>query len=171
MWTEGQRRGDDDRRYFEVMSVAGVLCLAAFLGLELAIGTTPHFFSGRDLVLNHHWNPGPVTCLWILGIIFSLLPATYYLMKVRRVQAPWLVVLGQNALMLYFVHQVIALTFLRQRFGVLFHSWWPYVLANVLLLAALVVLARAWPPFKRRALGLARSRVRRDASAAEGART
>src|SRR5216117_2188698 len=136
VWTEGQRRGDDDRRYFEVMSLVGVLCLAAFLGLEVTIGTTPHFFSGRDLVLNQHWNPGAVTCLWILGILFSLLPATYYLMKVRRVQVPWLVVLGQNALMLYFVHQVIVLTFLRQRFGVLFHSWWPYVLANALLLAA-----------------------------------
>jgi len=171
VWTEGQRRGDDDRRYFEVMSLVGVLCLAAFLGLEVTIGTTPHFFSGRDLVLNQHWNPGAVTCLWILGILFSLLPATYYLMKVRRVQVPWLVVLGQNALMLYFVHQVIVLTFLRQRFGVLFHSWWPYVLANALLIAALVVLARAWPPFKRRALALVRSSATRGASAGAGART
>src|SRR2546425_5846749 len=67
-----------------MMSFAGVLCLAAFLALELAVGPTPHFYSGRDLVLNQHWNPGPVTCLWILGIVFSLLPAMYYLMKVRR---------------------------------------------------------------------------------------
>src|SRR5438046_1249848 len=87
VWAEGQRRGDDDRRYFEVMSVAGVLCLAAFLALELTVGTTPHFFSGRDLVLNRHWNPGAVTCLWILGIIFSLLPAVYDVMKVRRGRA------------------------------------------------------------------------------------
>jgi uncharacterized membrane protein len=167
VWAEGQRRGDDDRRYFEVMSVAGVLCLAAFLGLELTVGTTPHFFSGRDLVLNRHWNPGAVTCLWILGIIFSLLPAVYDVMKVRRVRAPWLVVLGQNALMLYFVHQVIVLTFLRQRFGVLFHSWWPYVLANALLLAALVLLAWVWPAFKRRALGLVPWRVQRGALGVE----
>jgi len=170
-WSERLRSGDDDRGYFEMMSVAGALCLAAFLGLELAVGTTPHFFSGRDLVLNQHWNPGAVTCLWILGIIFSLLPATYYVMKVRRVQAPWLVVFGQNALMLYFVHQVIVLTFVRQRFGVLFHSWWPYVLANALLIAALVVLAQAWPPFRRRALALVRSRAGRWASTVEGART
>src|SRR5207247_8100457 len=116
----------------------GVLRRAASLGRDVSIGTTSHFCSGRDLVLYQHLNPGAVTCLWILGILFSLLPATYYLMKVRRVQVPWLVVLGQNALMLYFVHQVIVLTFLRQRFGVLFHSWWPYVLANALLIAALV---------------------------------
>lgn len=167
VWAEGQRRGDDDRRYFGMMSLAGVLCLAAFLALELAVGPTPHFYSGRDLVLNQHWNPGPVTCLWILGIVFSLLPAMYDLMKVRRVQVPWLVVLGQNALMLYFVHQVIVLTFLRQRFGVLFHSWWAYVLANALLIAALVVLAQVWPPFKRRALALVRGSVQRRTSAAE----
>jgi uncharacterized membrane protein len=167
VWAEGQRRGGDERRYFAVMSAAGLVCLAAFLSLELAVGTTPHFFSGRDLVLNRHWNPGAVTCLWILGIIFSLLPAVYDVMKVRRVPAPWLVVLGQNALMLYFVHQVIVLTFLRQRFGVLFHSWWPYVLANALLLAALVVIAEVWPEFKRRALALVRSSTRRGTSSIE----
>src|SRR5205823_5232131 len=89
-------------------------------------------------------------------------------MKVRRVQAPWLVVLGQNALMLYFVHQVVALTFLRQRFGVLFHSWWPYVLANALLIAALVVLAQVWPGFKRRAFALVRASTQRGASAVGG---
>src|SRR2546427_9426891 len=75
VWAESQRRGDDDRRYFGMMSLAGVLCLAAFLALELAVGPTPHFYSGRDLVLNQHWNPGPVTFLLLLGIVFSLLPA------------------------------------------------------------------------------------------------
>ncbi len=40
-----------------------------------------------------------------------------------------------------------------------FDSWWPYALANVVLIAALVVLAPAWPEFKRRALALVRSRV------------
>jgi len=159
VWTELHRRGEDDRRYFEVMGLAGVACLVAFLALELTIGTTPHFFSGRDLVLNHHWNPGAVTCLWILGALFTLLPAAYYLMSVRRLRAPWLVALGQHALLLYFVHQVIVLTFLRQRFGVLFHSWSAYVAANVLLLAVLVVLAGVWPEFKRRARALILSRV------------
>jgi uncharacterized membrane protein len=156
VWTERERRGADERRYFEAMCLVGVLCLAAFLGLELAVGRPPHFHSGRDLVLNQHWNPGAATCLWSLGAIFSLLPTMYYVMKVRRVRAGWLVGLGQNALMLYFVHQVIVLTFLRQRFGVLLHSWWSYVMANALLISALVVLARAWPAFRRRALALVR---------------
>ncbi len=161
VWTDLHRRGADDRRYFEVMSVAGVLCLAVFLGLELAVGRTPHFYSGHDLVLNHHWTPGPVTCFWILGIIFSFMPATYYVMKVREVRAPWLVILGQNALTLYFIHQVIGRTFVSQGLGVAFHSWWPYALANALLIAGLVVLAWVWPEVKRRGLALARAWIAR----------
>ena len=40
-----------------------------------------------------------------------------------------------------------------------FDSWWPYALANVVLVAALVVLAQAWPGLKRRALALVRPSV------------
>ena len=128
-----------------------MLCLAAFLALELSIGRTPHFHSGRDLVLDQHWNPGAVTGLWILGVLFTLLPATYYLMEVRRVRPAWLVTLGQNALMLYFVHQIIVLTLVRQRLGVLFTSWWLYAPANVALIVLLVALGRLWPDVKRAA--------------------
>lgn len=166
VWTEIHRRGEDDRRYFTVMSLAGALCFAAFLALELTIGSTPHFHSGRDLVLNRHWNPGAVTCLWILGVIFTLLPVTYYLMQVKQVRAPWLVIFGQNALMLYFVHQIIVITLLRQRLGLLFHSWWLYALANVALLALLVGLGWLWPEIKRRARRLLTQRAEAGASAA-----
>jgi uncharacterized membrane protein len=158
-WTEIRRRGADDRRYFTMMSLASVLCFAAFLVLEFTIGRTPHFHSGRDLVLNGYWTPGAVTCLWILGIIFSLLPAVYYLMQVRQLRAPWLVILGQNALVLYFIHQIIVLTLVRQRLGVVFHSWWLYALANVALLVLLVGLGRLWPEIKQRVKTLSRSSV------------
>src|SRR3989442_12753002 len=84
----------------------------------------------------------------------------------RSTLFPYTTLFRSNALMLYFVHQVIVLTFLRQRFGVLFHSWWAYGLANALLIAALVVLAQVWPPFKRRALALVRGSVHRRTSAA-----
>lgn len=150
-WTDLHRRGADDRRYFVTMSLAGIGCFAAFLVLELAIGGTPHFHSGRDLVLNRHWTPGAVTALWVLGLLFTLLPITHYVMQVRRVPAPWLVILGQNALVLYFVHQIIVITLLRQRLGLLFTSWWLYALANVVLLVLLVGLGWLWPELKRRA--------------------
>jgi len=166
VWTEAHRRGEDDQRYFTVMSGAGALCFAAFLALELTIGKTPHFHSGRDLVLNRHWTPGAVTCLWILGIIFTLLPVTYYLMQVRRVRVPGLVILGQNALMLYFVHQIVVLTLARQRLGVVFTSWGLYALANVALLAVLVGLGWLWPELKRRARRLLARHAEVGASAA-----
>ena len=166
VWTEVHRRGDDDRRYFTLMSLAGTLCFAAFLILELTIGRTPHFHSGRDLVLNRHWNPGAVTCLWILGVIFTLLPVTHYLMQVRQVRAPWLVIFGQNALMLYFVHQIIVITLLRQHLGVLFQSWWLYAFANVALLALLVGLGWLWPEIKRRARRFLATRAEPGASVA-----
>lgn len=165
-WTEIRRRGADDRRYFTVMSLAGVLCFAAFLALELTIGKTPHFHSGRDLVLNRYWTPGAVTCLWILGVIFTLLPVVYYLMQVREIRAPWLVILGQNALMLYFIHQIIVLTLVRQRFGVLFTSWWLYGLAVAALLVLLVGLGWFWPELKRRARQYLAPRAETGASVA-----
>jgi uncharacterized membrane protein len=152
VWADGQRRGADSRAFFSLMLAAGTACLAAFLPLEFWLGSAPqHFSSRRDLVLHGYWNPGPVTGLWILGIVFTLLPATFYLMEVRRVRAPWLVTFGQRALMLYFVHQIIVLTLARQRLGVVFASWWLYALANVALLALLVGLGRLWPELKRRA--------------------
>jgi uncharacterized membrane protein len=149
-WAALCERGGDRTRYFTWMAAAGVLCLLAFLPLELARPDAWHFTSRHDLVLNQHWNPGGVTTLWILGVIFTGLPATFYVVEVRGNGARWLVLLGQQALVLYFVHQVIVLTILRQRLGVLFTSWWLYALANALLVAALVPLARLWPEVKRR---------------------
>jgi len=152
VWAERHGTDAGDRAFFSVVLAAGVACLAAFLPLELWLGSAPlHFSSRRDLVLNRHWNPGAVTCLFILGYIFTALPLVHYLMETRRWRPRWLVVLGQNALMLYFVHQIIALTLVRQRFGVLFSSWWLWALANVALLALLVGLGWLWPEIKRRA--------------------
>jgi uncharacterized membrane protein len=152
VWTERQRRGIDDRPFFLAMTVAGIVCIVAFLPLELWLGSAPlHFTSRRDLVLNRHWNPGAVTCLFILGYLFTAIPLGHYLMEVRRYRPGWLVVLGQNALMLYFVHQIIALTLVRERLGVLFDDWSLYVLANVALVALLVGLGWLWPEIKRRA--------------------
>jgi uncharacterized membrane protein len=152
VWTARRRRGVDDGPFFSVMIAAGIVCIAVFLPLELWLGSAPlHFTSRRDLVLNRHWNPGAVTCLFILGYLFTVIPLGHYLMEVRRYRPGWLVVLGQNALMLYFVHQIIALTLVRERLGVLLSDWLLYVLANVALLLLLIGLGWLWPEIKRRA--------------------
>jgi uncharacterized membrane protein len=161
-WAERRRTDAGDRAFFTVMLAAGAASLAVFLPLELWLGSAPlHFSSRRDLVLNRHWNPGAVTCLFIVGYIFTVLPLVHYLMELKRWRPGWLVVLGQNALMLYFVHQIIALTLVRQRVGVLFKSWWLYALANVALLALLVGLGRLWPEIKHRARQVAARRRER----------
>ena len=67
--------------------------------------------------------------------------------------------------MLYVIHQIIALTLVRQRLGVRFASWWLYALANVALIVALVGLAWLWPGIKRRVRGMVAPRGQRGATA------
>ena len=166
-WADAHRTPGSERKFFLVVLVAGAACCAAFLPLELWLGNAPlHFTSRRDLVLNRNWNPGAVTCLWILGYLFTVLPLVHYLMETRGFRPRWLVILGQSALMLYFVHQIIALTLVRQRLGVLISSWWLYALANVALLVLLVGIAWLWPEIKRRVRGMVASRGERGATAA-----
>jgi len=46
----------------------------------------------------------------VLGMLFVLMPAFYYLAEVLRWRMTWLVTLGRTALVLYFIHQLIVLT-------------------------------------------------------------
>ena len=62
----------------------------------------------------------------------------------------WLVILGQTALMLYFVHQVIELTLVSQRLGLRFNHWALYWAGNVLLIVLMVGLGWGWLQLKRR---------------------
>ena len=56
----------------------------------------------------------------------------------------WLVELGQTAMMLYFVHQIIVFTIVKQWLGVAFHSWLGYWVANVALMVVLLYIGKAW---------------------------
>jgi multiple sugar transport system permease protein len=120
--------------------------------------SSPHIGFTRDRVLNHHWIPAPITTLWILGSVFALLALAYWLCEVRGWRPQWLVVLGQTALMLYFVHQVIVYTVLgdswlaNRVFGphLNFHRWWQFWAANLALIAACVAMGYAWQAIKVR---------------------
>jgi hypothetical protein len=70
-------------------------------------------------------------------------------MEVRKVSLGWLVILGQTALMLYFVHQVIELTIVSQWLGLRFHYWALYIAANILLIILMIGLGWAWLQLKR----------------------
>jgi hypothetical protein len=121
---------------------------------ELVWPSSPHIGFTRDRVLNHHWIPAPITAVWILGSVFVMLAFFYWICERRGWRPEWLVVLGQTALMLYFVHQVIAYTVFGERWlNVRFHQWWPFWLSNLALIVACVGLGYAWQALKARSKG------------------
>jgi uncharacterized membrane protein len=159
-WRDVAARGPDAPFFRNLFIVGGVLMLLA-LAAELRWPTRPHIGFPRDRVLNHHWIPGPITTLWVLGTVFVLLALAYWVCEVRGWRPQWLIVLGQTALMLYFVHQVIVYTVFgdsRLAHWVLgehaplvnFQRWWQFLVANVALIVGCVGLGYAWQAIKAR---------------------
>jgi uncharacterized membrane protein len=149
-WLNARQRGRAaEVRWFTVAALAGIGCLIAFALYEAGLHTGDHISFKRDLMLNRHWTPAGSTLLFITGMLALLLPAVYWVMEIRRVPLGWLVILGQTALVLYFVHQVIELTIVSQRLGLRFNHWAFYTVANILLIILLVGLGRSWLRLKR----------------------
>ena len=149
-WGVRARTDERDRaRYFTVLAAAGVACLAAAVGWELWAPARPHLGFTRDYILNHHWIPSGATAAGVLGVIFLCLSAMYYLMTVKGFRFRSLVIAGQTALMLYFVHHLVVVSLVQRALGIVMKSWWVYWLSTALLLAALFGLAAAWLAIKR----------------------
>jgi hypothetical protein len=123
--------------------------LTAFFALDWLVATPLRFGLKRDFLLNRHWAPRGLTLLWIFGTFLLLLAAHYYVMEVRGWRLSWLVILGQTALFLYFVHQVVALSLVNERLGWRFNRWDLFILANAVLVVGLVGLGRLWIAAKR----------------------
>ena len=73
--------------------------------------------------------------------------------EVRGWQPHWLVMFGQTALMLYFVHQIIAYMLVHQWLHVNFKSWAMFWLSNLALVVLCIGLGYAWLAIKARARG------------------
>ena len=160
-WLEARGQSEAaEARFFRIAAVVGFLGVAAYFVSEGLLSIPAPFGFRRDFLLNHHWTPRGVTNFLVLGGVASLLAASYEVMHRRRHQLRWLVVLGQTALMLYFVHQFIELTLVSRVLKVTFKNWWLYGAANVAFVVLLVYLGRAWLEIKR----LARQRVLRPAA-------
>ena len=112
---------------------------------------TPSFSAG----LNHYWTPRGVTTFLIIAGDAWLLALCYWLMEVRRWQLPWLVALGQTALVLYFVHQLIEETLIHRMLGLRFNNWILYWSANIALIVLCVYIGRLWQTVKPRLRTLA----------------
>lgn len=149
-WLDARQRGTaTEVRWFTVAALAGAGCVIAFGLHEGWLHTGDHISFKRDLMLNRHWTPAGSTLLLITGMLALLLAASYWVMEIRKVALRWLVILGQAALMLYVVHQVIELTIVSQWLGLRFNHWALYVVANVLLIVLMVGLGWSWLRLKR----------------------
>lgn len=146
-WLEARARGArDEKRYFATAAAVGLVFLAAYGLHEWWIPTVPRFGFNRDLGfgLNHYWTPRGVTTFLIVAGVAWLLALCYWLMEVRGWRLPWLVTLGQTALVLYFAHQVIEETILHRALGLRFNNWILYWSATIALIVLCVYMGRAW---------------------------
>jgi uncharacterized membrane protein len=136
-------------RYFAVLAIAGVACLAVAVAWEVWTPGRPQLGFTRDYILNHHWIPSAATAAGVLGVIFVCLAIMYYLMTVRGHHLRPLVIAGRSAFLLYFLHHFIVVSLVQRALGIEMHSWSVYWLANALLMAALIALAAGWLAIKR----------------------
>ncbi|HEV8584799.1 MAG TPA: heparan-alpha-glucosaminide N-acetyltransferase domain-containing protein [Methylomirabilota bacterium] len=152
-WRDVASRGSD-AGYFKALAAVGAVFMVLAVLAELVWPSTPHIGFTRDAGINNHWIPAPITALWILGVVFVLLAFFYWLCEVRGWRPGWMVMLGQTALMLYFVHQIIAYTILGEGWLHLnFHQWWEFWAANFGLILACVALGYTWQAIKAHSKG------------------
>jgi uncharacterized membrane protein len=156
-WLEARARGPrEEARYFVKAAVVGLLFLVAYVAWEWWIPTTPRFGFGRDLGhgLNHYWTPRGVTTFLIICGVAWVLALCFWLMQGRGWKLPWLVTLGQTALPLYFIHQLIEETLIHRTLGLRFNNWIVYWSASVALIVLCVYMGRAWLAVKPRVRAL-----------------
>lgn len=163
-WLEAHRASPEaGRRVIVILAVIGAGLVAVFFVHDWWVATPMRFGIRRDFILNHHWTPRPATLGWVLGLVLLSLGAAYAAMERWGLRLPWLVLLGQTAMFLYFVHQVLAYTLAREWFGLRVEGWPRFWMANAVFASLLVGLGWAWRDIRRRA-----ARWRRPAAASSG---
>jgi uncharacterized membrane protein len=157
VWLEARARGPNEEvRYFTRAALVGLVFCAGYVAWERWSTTAPRFGFQRDLGhgLNEYWTPRGVTTFVIIGGVSLVLALSYWLMRVRGWKLPWLVTLGQTALPLYFIHQLIEETLIHQRLGLRFNNWILYWSATIGLIVLCVFMGRAWLAVKPRVRAL-----------------
>jgi uncharacterized membrane protein len=144
-WLDAYRRSPEaGARWLLGLTVAGVVLLLAFVAYDWWAATPVRLGLSRDFLLNRHRTPRGASLFWVFGLLFVGLGLTYWVWEVVRLRLRWLVILGQTALFLYFIHQVIVFTLVNQWLGWRFNAWPRFWLANAILLVVLVGLGWAW---------------------------
>ena len=144
-WLQTHRRDPAaGARWLAALAALGVVLLVAFVVYDWWAGTPVRIGLARDFLLNRHRTPRGATLFWVFGVLFVSLGAAYWVMEVRRLRLRWLVVLGQTALFLYFIHQAIVFVLVDQWLGWRFNEWPRFWLANAVLIVALIGIGWAW---------------------------
>jgi len=150
-WLRIARRSSEaTTRWLRSAGVVGALMVLAFFTYDRWAGTPMRFGMRRDFILNYHWTPRPVVLLWVLGMVLLMLAAAHWVMERRRLRLTWLVILGQTALPLYFLHQIIAFTLVREWLGWRFNAWPSFWLANAVFAVVLIGCGWAWRAIRGR---------------------
>jgi len=150
-WLQTHRRSPEaGARYLAVAAAAGAVMVVAFFVYDWWAATPMRFGMRRDFILNRHWTPRGAALLWVLGMVLLMLAAAYWAMERRRWRLPWLVILGQTALFLYFFHQIIVYTLVKEWLGWRFNAWPWFWLANAVLVTVLIACGWAWRQIKSR---------------------
>jgi hypothetical protein len=159
-WLEAHRRDPAaGARYLLIAAAIGAGLVVAFFVYDWWAASPLRFGQRRDFSLNRHWTPRGPALLWIFGMLLLLLGASYWVMERRRWRVPGLITLGQTALFLYFIHQILALTLVKEQLGWAFVTWPSFWAANAVFMVLLLGLGVAWLEVKRRAPRLWRPAV------------
>ena len=159
-WLDAHRRSrEEGARYLAVCAIIGAVLVAVFLAWDWWMATEVRFGMKRDYILNRHWTPRGIALAWVLGSVLLMLAAAYWVWEVRRLRLRWLIVLGQTALFLYFIHQILAYTFVRNWLEWRFNTWPGFWVANAVFMVVLLALGTAWMNLKKK-LGPLRGRLR-----------
>jgi uncharacterized membrane protein len=150
-WLGVHRRSPEaGARWLAAAALVGAVMVAAFFAYDWWAATPLRFGMRRDFILNRHWTPRLPALGWILGMLLVQLAAAHWVMRRHRRRLQWLVILGQTALVLYFLHQIVALTLVRDWLGWRFNTWPAFWLANAVFVGVLVGCGWTWREVRSR---------------------
>lgn len=132
------REPNDNGEITRMLGRVASLCLVLYVSAGYLTGNLTRVDFGRDLVINDHWMPSPVTVLWILAALGGNFLLVHFLSKTMAWHMTWLRVMGRAALLLYVVHLLLIRVLGKRVLGLNLDSWWQYIAANLVLLAILL---------------------------------
>jgi uncharacterized membrane protein len=96
-----------------LIGLIGLACIALYAIFGTLYGAWRRPLFERDLLINGHWLPGPVTSLCVIGTLLLLLWGALNSGEARTLLARATAALGRHALLVYVVHLLLICAVLR----------------------------------------------------------